>query len=656
MSDRIKLLDKSVSEKIAAGEVIEKPASVVKELVENSIDALASRVEIEVRDGGRNRIKISDNGIGMSPADAILSFERHSTSKISSFEELYEIRSFGFRGEAIASISAVSYVELITREKSSLLGTKIIFEGGNFLSSEECGCPEGTTFTIDNLFFNVPARRKFLSSARSEQNAISKVLTRLALAHPEIFFTFISEHKTVFSYHPVENLSLRVEQIYGKTGKLIDISSSVPEASIFGVITHPSVTFSNRSKIFTFVNKRYVRSNLIISAIQEGWKKIIPHDRFPMAVLFIDIDPHDIDVNIHPTKEDIKFSKDSVIFSLVKNAIKTSLIGNNTTSISYYDPSLGNSSDDTSDVEPFRVKTFQPLLPFQEKKYERMNYNEVSAFKEEIKTYNSHDDSHCIKPEEKEMLNTSFYGEQMSNEIIPPGEINMEFQNGHPEEINAGVHNILPEEINIETSGISPEIPEESQDETDIFIIGNFNNTYIIASKNDELLLIDQHVAHERINFELLKKNLDRGVTASQRFLMPRTIHLSHSESQWLEKNIEIFSSMGFEIEAFGEGTFLFRGLPSGLERLKGDDFFKDIICEFLSSDRRFSPEILFNEIMASVACKASVRAGEELSLSEMERLVKRLFKTEHPYYCPHGRPVIVSFSRQDLGKLFKRV
>ncbi|MEQ8189277.1 MAG: DNA mismatch repair endonuclease MutL, partial [Candidatus Eremiobacterota bacterium] len=346
MPDRIKILDRHVSEKIAAGEVVEKPASVVKELIENSLDASSSRIDVELRDGGRNRIKITDNGTGMSHADAVLAFERHATSKIREFDDLSRVVSMGFRGEALASIGAVSRVELVTKEADEILGRKIVFEGGILLDNEETGCPAGTTVLVENIFFNVPARRKFLASSKTEQNAINNVITRMAIAHPDVFFSLSADRKEIFSYQPVPDLLSRVTQIYSNLhDRLIPVKGACEEAILTGLISHPSCTMPNRSRIFLFINKRFVKPGLMYKAIQDSYKKLIPHGRFPAVFIFLDIDPYLIDVNIHPAKEDVKFAKEGVIFSLLTKTISNALAP---AAISYRDILPGNDRPGTS--------------------------------------------------------------------------------------------------------------------------------------------------------------------------------------------------------------------------------------------------------------------------------------------------------------------
>ncbi|HPZ09937.1 MAG TPA: DNA mismatch repair endonuclease MutL [Candidatus Eremiobacteraeota bacterium] len=585
MPDIIKILDKEVTEKIAAGEVIEKPASVVKELVENSLDAGSSRVEIELRDGGRNKIKVIDNGSGMSPGDAMLSFTRHATSKIRGFEDLSRIVSMGFRGEALASISAVSRVELITKEAGKTLGRKVKVEGGKYIEHEETGCPEGTCISVEDLFFNVPARRKFLSSAKSEQAAINKVLLRMSLAYPEVFFSLSSDQKKIFSYAPVPNTISRVEQIYGKEveGRLLEIEGNCNEASLRGLISHPSCTFANRSRIFMFVNRRFVKPVFLYKLIHDSFQKLIPSGRFPAVIIFLEISPELIDINIHPTKEDIRFSKEGIIFSLIRNTIKDRLNRDSgQTTIAYYNLPLRNEKIFNSG----RTISYQEDLP---------DFH-INIIKE--------------SPLEKEM------------KIL---------------------HNY---------KGLINQTP----DMEDPVIIGNFKNTYIIARTDKALLLIDQHVAHERINFEILKKHMSENTRPlSQTLLFPITIDFPPHEKTWLEEHLSLFSTIGYDIESFGENTFLLRGVPPGLEKINHEESFKDIVSKFSLSDRTVSLENMFNHIMATIACKASIKAGDELSIKEMEELIKKLFKTPDHCYCPHGRPVIISFSERDLAKLFKR-
>ena len=672
MPDRIKILDRSVSEKIAAGEVVEKPASVVKELIENSLDASSSRIDVELRDGGRNRIKITDNGIGMSQTDAVLAFERHGTSKIREFEDLSRVVSMGFRGEALASIGAVSRVELVTKEQDEILGRKIVFEGGLLVDNEETGCPPGTTVLVENIFFNVPARRKFLASSKTEQNAINNVITRMAIAHCDVFFSLSADRKEICSYQPVPDLLSRVTQIYSNLhDRLIPVKGACEEAILTGLISHPSYTMPNRSRIFLFINKRFVKPGLMYKAIQDSYKKLIPHGRFPAVFLFLDIDPHLIDVNIHPAKEDVKFAKEGVIFSLITKTISNALApegisydilpgGNNrqSTSISFHSISAfsdkhisprqielpdfhrgkdtfheGDAHTSAGDREEFIIEnltdTYSDVSQSQGRTEERIIENFTDTYSDVSQLQG--------RTEERIIENITTDHSDLSRFSEPLEEHNRE---------------------NPTTIPIDRDVAEKSYEairkDTSFNVIGNFKNIYIIVLTENELLLIDQHVAHERINFELLKRNMS-GTCPSQSLLLPLTLDFSLQEAEWLRENISFLSSLGFDLEDFGENTFLVRGIPSGLDRVSDEEFLKDLVAEFAFSEKKISSEVLFNNIMASIACKASVKAGDKLSVEDMTGLVQRLFKTENPAYCPHGRPVILSFSERDLGKLFKR-
>ncbi len=650
MPDRIKILDRSVSEKIAAGEVVEKPASVVKELIENSLDASSSRIDVELRDGGRNRIKITDNGTGMSQTDAVLAFERHGTSKIREFEDLARVVSMGFRGEALASIGAVSRVELITKERDEILGRKIVFEGGLLVDNEETGCPPGTTVLVENIFFNVPARRKFLASSKTEQNAINNVITRMAIARPDVYFSLSADRKEICSYQPVPDLLSRVTQIYSNLhDRLIPVKGACEEAILTGLISHPSCTMPNRSRIFLFINKRFVKPGLMYKAIQDSYKKLIPHGRFPAVFLFLDIAPHLIDVNIHPAKEDVKFSKEGVIFSLITKTISNALApegisydilpgGNNrqSTSISFHSISAFNDKH----ISPRQIELpdfHRGKDPFHEGDvHTSTGHREERIIENLTNTYSDVSQSQG-RTEERiiENITTAYCDLSQFSEPV--------------EEHNRENHATIPTDRDMAEKSY-----EAIRKDTSFNVIGNFKNIYIIVLTENELLLIDQHVAHERINFELLKRNMS-GICPSQSLLLPLTLDFSLQEAEWLRENISFLSSLGFDLEDFGENTFLVRGIPSGLDRVSDEEFLKDLVAEFAFSEKKISSEVLFNNIMASIACKASVKAGDKLSGEDMTGLVQRLFKTENPSYCPHGRPVILSFSERDLGKLFKR-
>lgn len=631
MPGKIQILDRSVAEKIAAGEVIERPASVVKELVENSIDAEASRIDVEIKDGGRKKIKVSDNGTGMSPTDASLAFERHSTSKIRSFEDLYRIVSMGFRGEALASISAVSKVNLVTKEKGAVFGTKILFEGGYFAGNEETGAPEGTTVTVEDIFFNVPARRKFLSSSISEQSAINKFLTRTSLAYPEIFFTFSNEKKQIFSYPPVDSFLLRTEQLYGNEvrGRILEFENESNELAVKGFISHPSLSFGNRNRMYVFVNRRFIKSNLIYKAVQDGYGNTISSGKFPLLILFINISPHLIDVNIHPTKEDIKFSNQSIIYPFIKKSVQTRLNQSDTPGIAFHKKTF----------EVTEKEVVRKNLPAG-KVFSGFNPGISSGILKERKNFYSHNNN------DNERNSNHLYSDHKTRETPFYNVENDIFSSlsGEDSILETFPKEETEKQVNKEFSSVPP-------------VIGSFKNTYIIAASGTKLFLIDQHVAHERVNYELLKKNLAKKTfSPSQSLLFPETLEFPSHEAEWLRNRLSIFKDLGFDIEDFGDNTFLLRGVPLSLEKMKKSDIFCEIISECVISEKRLTSAGLMKNLMATVACKASVKAGDILSPEEMEKLLNELFSTEEPFYCPHGRPVIITFSEQDLGKLFKRV
>ncbi len=569
--NKIIILEETLVSKIAAGEVIERSASVVKELVENSIDAGARRVSIEVSDGGRKSIKVTDDGSGMDPEDAKLSIERHATSKLKNADDLFSIRTLGFRGEALPSIASVSRFELVTNESGSN-GTRIKVEGGKIRSQESAGAPVGTSVTVEELFFNTPARLKFQKSKTTELSHIVDIVSKFILSNPQISFSLKSDGGEVLSSVGSGNLLDAVASVYGADMakamiKIGDERSEIRDLKIHGYTTQPVITKSDRYGESFFVNGRFVRNALLSRALEDAYRTLIPGDKYPVAVIFVDIDPADIDVNVHPTKREIKFSRPDVAMRAITSSVSAALseVGLKQGSSTYG----GGQFSQDQNWKPEMMKILEEL--------------------------------------------------PMTNNQFP---INSQF----------------------------PTTNERTNDQTGPLF--QLNLTYIILAKGEDLILIDQHAAHERIMYEKIKNKV---IAGTQNLLIPKTLEIEPKEFTLISENLKEISDLGFEIEAFGKNTVLVRGMPAALKTRDIDSAISGILSELSSSFKIKAVDERREAIWKMMACKAAVKAGDRLSYDEMDGLVRELYATGNPTTCPHGRPTLVRISRSDLEKMFGR-
>ncbi len=591
MAGKIIVLDEKVISQIAAGEVIERPASVVKELVENSIDAEASQISLEVEDGGKKSIKVLDNGIGMSREDVENAFLRHSTSKITTLRDLESITSLGFRGEALASIAAVGKVTLLTKQRNAgeEVGTEILVEGSKIRHVKEIGCNEGTTVIVNDLFYNTPARRKYLKTTRAELAKITDIVTRQALIHPEIFFKLVHNGSEILNTPRASTLLENIIHIYGKdvAREMLPVDYSDFDLKIKGFISKPAVTRKSTSHMSIFVNKRYITSKLLISAIKEGYHNLIMKNRYPLAIISMDLHPRKMDVNVHPTKLEIRFEDEKRVYDSILTAIENAL---QTKSLI---PEFGEGKLETPDIE----------------KYQSTQVADSDALREVVPII-----------EARRQVDID------------------EFQTGQKVEVLA--------ERPIDE--VTTSLPSMS-------LVGQILNTYIVAQSGENILIIDQHAAHERVLFErLMKIDLD-GKKERQELLSPLTIELNPKQKSFVNENAEVFNNLGFRIEHFGGNTFQIRSVPVVLEDTDNTKAIYDIIDELISVGKTKHGEELMEKAMAIVACHGAIRGGDELSIAEIKDLVESLYSTKNAYSCPHGRPSILSMSKDELEKRFKR-
>ena len=632
---KINLLPKNVAELIAAGEVVERPASVIKELVENSIDAGATQITVEIQRGGITYIRITDNGCGIDSGDVPTAFLRHATSKIKTDRDLDSIGTLGFRGEALAAISSVSRVEMLTRSEESDIGTHYIIEGGEEKLNDEVGCPKGTTIIIRDIFFNTPARMKFLKKDVSEGNASAAVVERIALSHTEIAFKLIRDGKTVLTTSGDGNTRACVYSVLGRefSNSLIEVNDNIGGVRVTGLTCKPVNCKATRNSQYTFLNGRLVRSGTVIAAVEQAYKNSTMVGKFPAFVLYLEIPLDSVDVNVHPTKTEVRFSDEKRIFDGVYGAVKSAIT--------------------TSDTRPEIKVTPNPFNPFQNisaKEYRQQSIVEtVKVQKEET----------IFKPQPRKepavnvlrndempdfMKHFSTVGEK--GERVPPKKtptVNIDID--VEDEPKAVPKTVAAEPETAETQ--KPMVEETPV----ITVIGEAFSTYIVVQMKDSLYLIDKHAAHERILFNKLKEEQS---TEVQALLTPITAVLPRENYDALIGNIELLEKSGFEIEDFGNSSVIVRAIPSFLT---GDDVASVLteIAEGIISTGRVSNDRL-EHIFHTVSCRAAVKAGNSISRTEMQSLAERVLSDKDIMYCPHGRPVAFEIKKKELEKQFGRI
>ncbi len=599
----IKILDERVISQIAAGEVIERPASVVKELVENSIDAESTEIIIDVKDGGKRSIRVMDNGIGMNKEDAVLAFERHSTSKITKIDDLETLRTLGFRGEALASIGAVAKVKLITKPRGSSTpsGTEVRVESSKIKDVKDIGSKEGTSVLIEDLFYNLPARKKYLKTTRTELSKITDIVTRYALKYPEISFRLIHDEMMLMSTPKTRNDLDNIVYIYGKrlAKELLPLDYEDEYLKIRGFISKPAITRSLASHQNLFVNGRFITSRFLSSAIRDGYHNLIMKNRFPIVILSLEIDQRDVDVNIHPTKMQVRFNDDKKVYNSLSKAVK------NTLEKGMLIPSMVTAESRTSDILSLQTPS------------------------EEVRrTHNLKDDGIVSTPIVESHIQSS----------IDESHVSFQDEEGKEKET------MTFEDIELREAEISRIVP-----------IGQLMNTYIIAQGDENMLVIDQHAAHERVVFEKLMNEVKEDKKECQELLVPLTLELSPGDKDILLQNLEFLDIIGFKIEPFGGNTFNIRALPVVLGHMDDKSAIFDVIDDLVQIGKTKHKDSFKEKILAVVACHSAIRAGEELSRKEMMNLIRELYNTKNPFSCPHGRPSILSMSKRDIEKKFKR-
>lgn len=678
---KIAVLDQQTIDKIAAGEVVERPASVVKELVENAIDAGATQITVEIKEGGIGYIRITDNGSGMERDDIPVAFLRHSTSKIRSADDLLGVSSLGFRGEALSSISAVAMVELITKTKENELGSRCCIEGGVQKSLEEIGAPDGTTFIIRNLFYNTPARKKFLKSEMSEASAIHELMTHLAMSHPEVGFKVLIGGQMRIQTSGNGNLKDVIYHLYGRdvAMRLIEVDREEGPLHVRGFLGKPEISRGNRNYENYFVNGRYVKSKIIAKGIEDGYKTFMMQHRYPFVCLDIHMDGKMLDVNVHPTKMELRFSNQNLVYDLLERMTKDALSGRELI------PEVTLDEPKKQVVMP--EKAPQQVPPVQTLREPESTYQvqkpaavPTASVERTIPSYQ--------KPEQKVPLEKMWTTPEPQKEPVKPQNKNLEYfmeqmrkrveeRYKAPEapapteqrETTETAQSTMPEQSATVPETPVEEKPPQKPEQLDLFdgkllskeaavhhvIIGQLFDTYWLVQFGEKLYIIDQHAAHEKVLYERLMKDLRNRTFQSQMLSPPIILNLSMQEEELFLKYRSCFTEMGFEIEEFGEKAYAVRAVPANLPGVARREILMELLDSLSDITGSGNSESLMDKV-ASMSCKAAVKGNHQMSAMEAKALIDELLSLENPYNCPHGRPTIISMSKYELEKKFKRI
>ena len=634
---RINVLPKEIYQLIAAGEVVERPSSVVKEMIENSLDADAKNITLEIKNGGSTYIRITDDGCGIEIDDVRKVFISHATSKISKKDDLNSIATLGFRGEAMASISAVSKVELLTKAENEEIGTRYEIAGGEELEFDDAGCPNGTTIVVRDIFFNTPARMKFLKKDVTEGNQVAGIVDRMAISHPEISFRFIRDGKQVLITSGNGDLKSTVYSVLGKemSDSLMSVDYSFNDMRITGFVSKPTASRKSRAGQYFYINNRIVKSKTAMAALEQAYKNTIMVGRFPACVLNIELNPAQVDVNVHPAKTEVRFANEKPIFDLVYYAVKTAIENDRTVKEVEFKENPVYRQESKNVYQNNDNKSFQAKFDFFKKKDEppsqqviktkpRENFWQVEAPKPEYK----------IARDEKPKARV---------------DINIEYE--EPEEISTAKSEDAPKEQDIEKVVITDEKDNENFI-PNFKLIGEAFKTYLIVEIENELYFIDKHAAHERMNFERFKA---QATVETQMLLAPVVVNLTKDEFIAISENVELIKKCGFELEEFGESQIIVRAIPS----LVDGDSVKDLMLEIAQKLLEHKTDILPDKIdwiYHSASCRGAVKAGDYTSRQEQEMFVKKLLSMPNIRFCPHGRPVFIKMSKYDIEKQFGRV
>ena len=614
----IAILNQETIDKIAAGEVVERPCSVVKELVENAIDAGSTAITVEIKEGGISFIRITDNGCGIERGQVAVAFYRHSTSKIRSAEDLLTVKSLGFRGEALSSISAVARVELITKTYDELTGTRYVIEGSKELSNEEIGAPDGTTFIVKDLFYNVPARRKFLKTAQTEGSYISDMVEKLALSHPDISFKFINNNQTKLHTSGNGNRKDIIYHIFGReiSSSLLEVKHECEYFKVEGFIGKPVITRGNRNYENYFINGRYVKSNILSRAIEEAYKSFLMQHQYPFTVLYFTFFS-ELDVNVHPTKMELRFDNNNEIYVELCDTIYAILSRKEM---------IPEVPVDSTPAPKKIVHEYKEPIP---EPFEKRRINEVRAAE-----------------------SRSVYGQSVTSAVkdysaIEPAVKTPKTSTAYePAQAVTGTQ---------QTLGDYDKVFLTESSKKQFSIIGQLFKTYWLIEFEDKLYIIDQHAAHEKVLYEKTMARLANKDFTSQRISPPIVMTLDARECEMLEKYRPQIEQFGYEVEHFGGKEYMISAIPDNLFNIDMKDLFIEMLDDFSNATGRQTPDII-TEKVASMSCKAAVKGNDKLTLPEINKLIDELLSLDNPYNCPHGRPTIISMSKYEIEKKFKRI
>lgn len=661
----IQVLDQVTIDKIAAGEVIERPASIVKELVENAIDAGATHVTIEIEEGGISLIRITDDGSGIMKEDIRNAFLRHSTSKIRNVEDLLHITSLGFRGEALSSIAAVTKVEVITKTKEAILGTRYVIEGGQELSLDEAGASDGTTFIIRQLFYNVPARRKFLKTAMTEAGHVQDLLIRLALSHPEVAFRFLNNNQEKLRTSGSGKLKDVIYNIYGRdvASNLLELDYRQGGIYITGYLGKPLITRGNRNFETFFVNGRYVKSTMISRAVEDAYKDFMMQHKFPFVVLHFQVDTETVDVNVHPTKMELRFQNQQEVYKTVFEAIHRQLLEPELIPQVEVPEPLTSPVQEKKKTPSPDLKLVRRVMPSDSKEatvsIATTSIDSAAQTVPEPVKEEPHNEDYFIRKMRERVM--SYHNRNSSAEvkdqkkIFRPEEQKKRIQTSVREATTYKINETpvvqKPEQLNLfEEKLLKREVRAEYR------LIGQVFDTYWLVQFQDNLYIIDQHAAHERVLYERTLKEMKNREFTSQYLSPPIILTLSMQEAELLKTHKERFERIGFEIEPFGGEEYAIRAVPANLFSIAKKELFMEMLDNLADGlSTNMTPDII-DEKVASMSCKAAVKGNNRLSAQEVDALIGELLELENPYHCPHGRPTIIAMSKKELEKKFKRI
>ena len=636
---KINILDDSTINKIAAGEVVERPSSIIKELVENSIDAGSSYISIEIENGGKGLIRIVDNGSGIDKDDVNKAFLRHATSKINTVEDLSSLESLGFRGEALASIAAVSKLEMLTKTEEALIGLRIVLDGGKIREKEATSANRGTQISVRDLFFNTPARRKFLKSNQAEAQAITYIVNKIAIGNPSIKIKYINNSKTIYETLGDGSIINAIRMIYGRdiSENLIEIDYRSKYFSISGYLGNNNIYRGNRNHQHLYINGRYIKSPNISKKINDAYKAIIPINKYPIYFVNISVDPAKVDVNIHPSKLEVKFDQEEEILNELSDFVRGILLKSSL---------VGRYKNNSRDKDLYNKNSFAGFNSFSYSPQEVENNLTSTAIREDVSNSCSNQNTNESPRGQADMIQTPIRLSDINNGGIQDKKVQDRY-----------INNKYIQDKNIQISEYQqPSFIEESPDRNPDFIglkfIGIIFDTYIIFSKNDDMIMLDQHAAHERVRFEMYMSKYKANDISVQMLIDPIIMDLDANDMDTVRKNIDVFSSFGFLVEEFGHRSISIRGLPNTFGEPESKRFIYELIDGLGKIDNIYDTK--YDEI-AEIACKSAIKGNDKISIEEAKHLIGQLEECSNPYTCPHGRPTMVKMTRYEIEKLFKR-